>query len=196
MPPLTLKELEQKVLSNPSNTNLNNWWHFLLKENKVFIKVDTREQQPITENEIQIPTRKATLQTGDYVVMVKNLQIPILWERKSLSDFYGTLYGGRDRFYKEIDRAIADEEVQSFIIMCEGSREEFLKYIPNKDNYTEVDYWLKVQSMMNSKKATINALRIRQKVQVIFCDSRAGMVEQFGDMIKQWAIHNFEEVLK
>jgi ERCC4-type nuclease len=119
-----------------------------------------------------------------------------LWERKSLSDFYGTLYGGRDRFYKEIDRAIADEEVQSFIIMCEGSREEFLKYIPNKDNYTEVDYWLKVQSMMNSKKATINALRIRQKVQVIFCDSRAGMVEQFGDMIKQWAIHNFEEVLK
>lgn len=128
----TLPEIEAnlRTTTNPSNTMLNTWFKHLLKNNLIFVQVDTREQQPITEDELGLPTRRATLRTGDYMVMVKNHTIRLLFERKSVQDLYGTLFYGRDQFYNEIGRFQESGEFDSFLIMVEGGREDFLNYVP------------------------------------------------------------------
>lgn len=86
--------------------------------------IDTREQSPfrftgfradakhkirISRNpdqfkipELHIPTITKTLKTGDY--SISGFESEICVERKSLSDLYGTLGGGRDRFERELER--------------------------------------------------------------------------------------------
>ena len=128
---VTLAEQEAKLrTTNPSNSMLNTWYNLILKNNLVFVQVDTREQQPITEDELGLPTQRATLQTGDYMVKVKNHTIRLLFERKSVQDLYGTLFYGRDQFYNEIERFQVSKEFDSFLIVVEGSLDDFLKYVP------------------------------------------------------------------
>lgn len=80
--------------------------------------IDTREQAPYqfrtfkadakykTQSGIArplyIPTETATLRTGDY--SIKGHESEIAVERKSLTDLFGTLGGGRERFERELQR--------------------------------------------------------------------------------------------
>lgn len=88
------------------------------------VVIDTREQAPfrfqtfisdskhkvrISRNPdvyklrpLYIPTEVSTLKTGDY--SIQGFESEICVERKSLSDLYGTLGGGRDRFIRELER--------------------------------------------------------------------------------------------
>ncbi|RLC38384.1 hypothetical protein DRH27_02360 [Candidatus Falkowbacteria bacterium] len=77
------------------------------------IIVDTREQEPFTFGEIKttpgrgsrtivVPIKVAHLPTGDYAVSGLTDQFTV--ERKSLSDLFGTVGGGRDRFVRELGR--------------------------------------------------------------------------------------------
>jgi hypothetical protein len=62
------------------------------------INVDTREQSVLKFN---LPVQVTTLQFGDYSCDGSNT----FFERKSLTDFIGTLGGGFERFTNEIERA-------------------------------------------------------------------------------------------
>jgi DNA excision repair protein ERCC-4 len=76
----------------------------MLKPTDITIVIDTREQKPLdfTIGEVEIPTVKGTLATGDYsLVGLTNI---VAVERKSLSDLVGSLTAGRDRFMREIHR--------------------------------------------------------------------------------------------
>lgn len=75
--------------------------------------IDTREQTPFTFDGIRadkkdggeiltIPVIRATLRQGDYSLLGHELRIAV--ERKSLSDLFGTLGQGRDRFVRELER--------------------------------------------------------------------------------------------
>ena len=66
------------------------------------ILVDTREQDPLA---FSFPSEIGTLSTGDY--SVKGLEEDFSVERKSLSDLYGSLTSGRDRFRRELQRLLA-----------------------------------------------------------------------------------------
>jgi hypothetical protein len=210
---LSLAGYEQKNLINqtPTDSMLRTWYSKLLKDNQIFILQAQNEQLPITEDEINLPVRPMPLksdngfqQVGDYQFKVKNTWGSFIVERKSIADLYGTLFSKntetqekqRERLYREIDRFYADDRFDQFIVMVEGSYKEFLRYVPLADRMSTTGYWLKVESMLNSKKSTINSLNVRPGAKVIFCDSREDMVERFRDMIRQWVIHNFEEVLK
>lgn len=89
------------------------------------IIIDTREQMPwhfkgLTKTKVKtikgvrhkishpliVPTKSSTLQSGDY--SLEGLESNITIERKSLSDLFGTLLTGRDRFKRELER-LADE---------------------------------------------------------------------------------------
>ena len=63
------------------------------------IIIDSREQTPLM---FSYPSITATLSTGDY--SVAGLENDFCVERKSLSDLYGSLTSGRDRFMRELQR--------------------------------------------------------------------------------------------
>ena len=63
--------------------------------------IDTREQAPYKFKEIK--TIRQTLKTGDY--SIKGYEKDFAIERKSFSDFVGSITHGRKRFEKEMLRA-------------------------------------------------------------------------------------------
>ena len=80
--------------------------------------VDTREQSPYqfrtfkadaqykshtgVPKDLYIPVEVATLKTADY--SIKGFESEIAIERKSLTDLFGTLGKGRERFIRELER--------------------------------------------------------------------------------------------
>ena len=80
------------------------------------IIVDTREQLPLWE------TTRQTLIVGDYTT--KKLKGIFHIERKSLSDLYGTLTSGNQRFKYELFRA-AYNNIQ-LPVYVEGSYDNFI----------------------------------------------------------------------
>ena len=64
------------------------------------VLVDTREQQPLEF--MRLPSRRATLATGDY--SVEGYEAVFCVERKSVPDLVHSVTGARDRFLREIQR--------------------------------------------------------------------------------------------
>lgn len=78
--------------------------------------VDSREQKPFDfagfscdaadgGGALTVPTQPGTLKSGDYSLL--GYETRVACERKSLSDLYGTLGQGRDRFERELARLAA-----------------------------------------------------------------------------------------
>jgi len=69
------------------------------------IVIDTREQEPLVfrKSKYVEGTVVKTLKTGDY--SIEGHENRIAFERKSLSDLYGTVGKGHKRFQKELERA-------------------------------------------------------------------------------------------
>lgn len=84
-------ELKYKDLKNPT------------------IIIDNREQNPLR---LAVKTENGTINTGDYVL--KGSKNNIFVERKSISDFTGTLSKGYERFGRELDRVV---ENNSYLVM-------------------------------------------------------------------------------
>ncbi len=78
------------------------------------IYVDTREQKPL---KFKIPIEVKTLNFGDYTFSNAKASGNTYIERKSISDFIGTMSGGFERFKKEIERSI--EKDAYLIILVE-----------------------------------------------------------------------------
>lgn len=75
--------------------------------------IDSREQEPL---ELLIPSRRATLTTGDY--SVEGLQDLVAVERKSLPDLIMCVGSQRERFEREVQRLKAYE---TRVIVVEAS---------------------------------------------------------------------------
>jgi ERCC4-type nuclease len=95
-----------------------------VKREPPVILVDSREQRPLDFDDA--PRRLATLETGDY--SAEGLERIICIERKSVSDLYGTVGKGRERFEREIVRA---SKLWYFGIVIEGSLEQVLLGAPH-----------------------------------------------------------------
>jgi len=87
------------------------------------IYVDTREQKALSFDR---PTEIKTLKFGDYAFSDKNATCNCYVERKSISDFIGTLSGGYERFLREIDRSIENEA--NLIVVVEESLNNCLNF--------------------------------------------------------------------
>jgi ERCC4-type nuclease len=74
------------------------------------IIIDTREQHELKfRKEFEIVREK--LDVGDYGVKVNGEILPLFFERKGLSDLYGTLSSGYGRFKNEINRASKNNSI-------------------------------------------------------------------------------------
>ncbi len=85
------------------------------------IFIDTREQKPLV---IDYPTESKGLKFGDYALSDPTCKCYI--ERKSITDFIGTLSGGYERFCREIERALAAEA--SLVVLIERPIQECLSF--------------------------------------------------------------------
>ena len=88
------------------------------------IIIDTREQDCLHfRKDITVINEK--LDIGDYSCRINGNPVPVSFERKNLSDLYGTLSGGYDRFKKEINRA--SEAKIILVLAVEVPLQEVLK---------------------------------------------------------------------
>lgn len=88
------------------------------------IYIDTREQKPLI-----FPGRYTeikTLKFGDYTFSDKKASCDCYVERKSISDFIGTLSGGYERFINEIERSV--EAQANLIVVVEESLSNALNF--------------------------------------------------------------------
>lgn len=93
------------------------------------IYVDTREKMPLKFKDVETEVR--TLKFGDYAFSDETASCKCYIERKSISDFIGTLSGGYDRFCREIERA--EQANAGFVILVEETLNNCLgfNYLPH-----------------------------------------------------------------
>jgi DNA excision repair protein ERCC-4 len=100
------------------------------------VVVDTREQIPLTfegmlcdakdgGGPLTVPTVRGTLQSGDY--SLRGFEMRVACERKSLSDCYGTIGQGRDRFERELARL---DQMEFAAVIIEATWEELCSEPP------------------------------------------------------------------
>ena len=91
------------------------------------IIIDTREQDPIHFEDYK--TVKQCLKVGDYCDE-EDVTNNVAVERKSLSDFIGTLSAGYDRFCREIERGIASKTKIIILVEYCLSKSVSFNYLP------------------------------------------------------------------
>ena len=93
------------------------------------IYIDTREKKPLNFKNVETEVR--TLKFGDYAFSDEEASCKCYIERKSTSDFIGTLSGGYDRFCREIERA--RQANAGFVILVEETLSNCLgfNYLPH-----------------------------------------------------------------
>ena len=106
------------------------------------IFVDTREQKPLKFSNRKIEIKK--LDYGDYAFSSPRATCNCYIERKSLSDFIGTLSGGYERFLKEIRRA--EENNAYLIILVESDFSRALYFNEQRKSYNKQRVFKKVKA--------------------------------------------------
>lgn len=146
-----IRVLRDAIQADPHNTveyqnKLNYRVSKWLDLSNIFIFRANNEQTPWQEEDIgyevlPMPTKKdcGYDQVGDYQYVVNCEKEfaecfgPLLVERKSMKDLYGTLFGERDRFYREIERFEKDKRFDQMIIIVESNFTQWLSYSPTSD---------------------------------------------------------------
>ena len=141
----------------------------------MIILQDTREQQPLkfkTDN-VLTEVMIETLSVGDYSVRYTNgLSCPVVFERKSLTDLYGTMTGGYPRFKREIQRA-KDNKLE-LVLIIEGTLTEVQAGV----KYSRWD-----GSSMIKKLFT---LLVRYGLYPVFCQDRKEMASFIKGFYEAW----------
>ncbi|WP_406660905.1 ERCC4 domain-containing protein [Methanolobus sp. ZRKC3] len=166
----------------------------------ITVFVAQNEQLPWSENEIGYPMRpmppKQTCtfnQVGDYQFFIdghsghfQDKFGGLLVERKTCQDFYGTLFGNRERFYREIDRFHADPRFDKMIIVVECDTTSWLHYMPPNTR--------EKTSLVPQKIASLASLENRG-VSVVFAGDRTLATRFYRDCIRMWCMRNYEKII-
>lgn len=118
------------------------------------IIIDTREQAPFTFEGYE--TKIATLKTGDY--SLEGFEDKVAVERKSKSDAYGCVGGGRKRFVDCLERLAAMDRAA---IVIERSIEDFDQNPPER---TRIDSRMAVGSYIS--------WACKYRIPVFWCNNR------------------------
>lgn len=129
---------------------------------------DTREQKPLNFDGIEgvEKVEKMALSFGDYTAIVHGRPAPILFERKSLADLWGTMVGDYPRFKKEMQRA--SESNMKLILIVEA-------------NYTDVwNGFERSEFSGESMHKKLHTLFVKYDLPTWFCESRQVMARQIA----------------
>jgi ERCC4-type nuclease len=143
------------------------------------IAVDTREQQPFSfegitvgknKTPIVIPTQVATLKQGDYSIVGFENRVAI--ERKSIPDLCSTIFHGRDRFIRELERM---DKMDFAAIIIEGDWADCQHYCALMTNANPV-----------SLDGSVIAFQIRHKAQWLFRPGRYVAMKTTFKLLHRW----------
>lgn len=209
-------DYHNQLLVYPDNQSLKNRLDYRIKKWMEFldirVEVANNEQTPWSSEMIgyptsHMPTKKDSgiRQVGDYSGVVKTSDgdwyVPMICERKSIQDAYGTLIveENRKRFYREIDRFKSDDRFDRMIAIIEGSLTDFLLYQPEFDG-GKFDYKRrfdnKKNDIINDKKLTVLADLHVAGVCVMFCDNATLAAQMFGRMVRETIRKQYWRLLK
>lgn len=161
------------------------------------VYVANNEQKPWTAEEIGFPTypmhtMKACgwRQVGDYYATHNDKVVPVLVERKSLQDAYGSFIveKNRARLYAEIIRFQDDARFEEFVIIVEATREQFMAYYPwaAVSWHKERGSLKKFFGATRKKKVTVLQHLEERGAEIIFADSRAQAAMVFAQMVRAY----------
>lgn len=137
------------------------------KKNTIII--DTREQKPLTFP--NNPTIRQKIDEGDYNM---NPWLPIVVERKSLEDFYGSITRDHARFKREILRAQAKNI--PFYIFLEGDLKTFFSL-----SWSSRALDIKPETL----KKIVNTMKDRYKIIIIECKTRDEMSKKIVELLEE-----------
>ena len=101
-------------------------------------------------------------------------------ERKSLSDLIGSLTSGRERFMKECEQ-LEKFRFRAILVEADQRTVETGDYISSATPQSVV--------------ASIDAIRVRMGIHVIFCGSHAGAAIQLERLVRQY-LRGIEKLAK
>jgi hypothetical protein len=123
-----------------------------IKKMRYKIYIDSREQKPF---KLSFPTEVKALKYGDYALDDDRLSGNTYIERKSITDFIGTLSGGYDRFVKEIERSEKDK-VRLVVLVEESINDclsfKHLPYVSKKIKATPEFVFHNVRTLLQTYK--------------------------------------------
>lgn len=172
----------------------------------IIVEVAKNEQKGYTSKELQLPTapmktKKETgeRQTADYVVKWKWKSEPetayrkmgIIFERKALEDFHGTMVSNYDRFNAEIDRFIDDPNTLYMFVLVEATRAEALVYKPPYKRYTGDQ----IKKMIAMKIGAVSSIQTRG-VQICWQGTRQASAHSIKGYIEHFFEKNYWFVLR
>lgn len=146
------------------------------------IIIDSREQTPLVFDDLHIrginklETIVHKLDEGDY--SIQGLENKVFIERKSIQDLYGTLFQGRERFERELDRVVEKNYEYRYLII-ESTPFGFAQYIEYHRNPVQ----------FNSAFSTLMSYAQRYNLKIRWCKTREGS----SDYIARLAIKITEE---
>lgn len=144
----------------------------------MIITQDSREQLPLDFSGIEgvEKVEELALPYGDYTAICHGKPVPIVFERKGLSDLFGTMTSGYERYKREMARAKADNI--KLILIVEGSYTDVWEGIKHSQFTGEA---------MMKKLAT---LYIKYDHEYILCESRRVMarriIDTFAAVERNW----------
>lgn len=138
------------------------------------IYIDTREKQALRFNKDYISNvYSSKLPFGDYGCKVEGQTIPIVFERKSLGDLFGTLGKGHDRFRRECNRATEAGFILAVII---------------EKPFKDVVVGYKRSKMEGiSIVRTLFTLMIKHKIPFLCCNGRKEMADYISEFYYSYA---------
>lgn len=135
----------------------------------MIITTDSREQSPLDFAGIEgvEKVEVAGLAFGDYSAIVCGKVAPLVFERKGISDLFGTLGNGHDRFKRELERA--KQANFKLVLMIEGT-------------YTDV--WNGVEHSQMDGRTILKIMATmycKYDLEYHFCESRRVMARRIAD---------------
>lgn len=151
-------------------------------ESLVKIVCDTRERIPLLFNNLHIRGVSALdvdvhkLTEGDY--SISGMEDQVFIERKSAADLYGTLFQGRERFERELERVAAKDYKYRYLVI-ESTPFGFAQYMEFHRNMKQ----------FNSAFSSLMTWAERYKLKIRWCRNPADT----ADYVARLAIKIYNE---
>jgi len=147
------------------------------------IIIDSREQLPLS---FDCNTVCKYLKVGDYACEYKGVLLKTHFERKSPSDFFGTLVQGHNRFIRELERAKALNIKLIVIVECDYST-----FVKKEFDGAEHSF---LSPLILTK--ILHTTMLNHNLEVVFCNGRKEMVlyiKNYFDALKNKEIKRLKE---
>lgn len=143
----------------------------------LLILSDSREQEPLVFDRIKGVDKVEVigLPFGDYTAMIDGKQVPICFDRKSISDLYSTMTHGYERWKKVMQKA--KDAGHKLILITEGT------YSDVKEGYSHSEF--SGEAMIKK----LHTLMIKYDLDWWPCENRRVMASRIVDTFLAVARH-------